>query len=340
MSDSPVSCTIDLDRSGRQAGHLKLPRSSNSAGWASTWLPIACIANGAGPTVLVLGGTHGDEYEGQVAALRLARDLRPEQVSGRVIVLPCLSPGASKAGTRLWPSGANLNRSFPGSPSGPAHEQLADFITRFLLPISDVVIDMHSGGNSSWYVPVSHMHVVDDPEQRRAMLAAMQAWNTDYHYLYIDIAGTGLLDTEAEALGKLVVATELGGGGHVPAAVHRIAQSGLANVLRHVGAVEGEVQTRASLGLPDAIILDARNPANYLMAPESGLWESLVDPGDSVEAGQPVGAIHFMERLDRSPEIITVPLDGVVVKIRAISVTEQGDNVVGLGQPISPLELA
>jgi predicted deacylase len=284
--------------------------------------------------VLVLGGTHGDEYEGQVAGLRLARELDPAQVAGRVIVVPCLSPGASRAGTRLWPSGVNLNRSFPGSPSGPPNEQLADFLTRFLLPISDVVIDMHSGGNSSWYVPVSHMHVVDDPVQRRAMLEAMLAWNTDFHYLYIDIAGSGLLAVEAEAQGKLVVATELGGGGHVPAAVHRIAQRGLANVLRHVGVLESEVQTRASLGLSDAVILDARNPANYLMAPESGLWEALVDPGDPVDAGQPVGALHFLERIDRPPEVLTAPLGGVVVKIRAISNTEQGDNVIGLGQPI------
>jgi predicted deacylase len=145
---------------------------------------------------------------------------------------------------------------------------------------------------------------------------------------------------EAENQGKIVVATELGGGGHVPAAVHRIAQRGLANVLRHVGVVMGEVETRASLGLPDAIILDARNPANYVMAPESGLWESLVDPGESVDSGQPIGAIHFLERLDRPPEIITAPLSGVVVKIRAISVTEQGDNIVGLGQPIDARELA
>lgn len=339
LAGSPISCSIDLDRPGRQLGYLELPRSSNTAGWASTWIPIACIAKGAGPTVLVIGGVHGDEYEGQVAGLRLARELDPTHVSGRVIVLPCLSPGASRAGTRLWPSGVNLNRSFPGSATGPANEQLADYVTRVLLPLSDVVIDMHSGGSSSWYVPVSHMHVVDDPVQRHAMLEAMLAWNTDFHYLYIDIAGTGLLAGEAERQGKLLVATELGGGGHVPARVHRIAQQGLANVLRHVGVLEGEVQTRASLGLPDAVILDARDPANYVMAPESGLWEALVDPGDPVEAGQPIGAIHFLERVDRAPELVTAPLAGVVVKIRAIANTEQGDNVIGLGQPIDPREL-
>ena len=134
------------------------------------------------------------------------------QVTGRVIVIPCLSPAASKAGTRLWPSGANFNRSFPGSPTGPANEQLADYLTRVLFPMADAVIDIHTGGNSAYFIPCSHMHVVDDPAQRQAMLAGMLAWNTDHHFLYIDIAGSGLLPVEAEDQGKIVVTTELGGG--------------------------------------------------------------------------------------------------------------------------------
>ena len=97
------------------------------------------------------------------------------------------------------------------------------------------------GGRSGLCPPWSEMHWVDDPVQRRAMVDAMLAWGTDHHFVYIDIAGTGLLVGEAERQGKVVVSTELGGGGHVTAATHRIAQSGLANVLRHVGVLRGEV---------------------------------------------------------------------------------------------------
>src|SRR6188472_3468407 len=142
MNDSPVSCTIDLTGNGKQVGMLKVPRSSNTAGWSNLWIPIVSVANGDGPTVLVIGGVHGDEPEGQIAALNLARTLQPEQVTGRVIVIPCASPEASRAYTRLWPSGANLNRSFPGSPTGPADEQLAHFMSTELLPRSDVVVDI------------------------------------------------------------------------------------------------------------------------------------------------------------------------------------------------------
>ena len=334
MTGSPVSCSIDLAAPGKQIGHLSFPKITNTAGWASTFVQIASIASGDGPTVLVLAGNHGDEYEGQVAALRLLQDLRPEQVLGRVIVIPVLSPAASKANTRNWPSGANFNRSFPGRPDGPPNEQLAHFLSSVLFPMADVVIDMHSGGRSAWFIPCSHMHVVDDPAQRKAMLEGMEAWCSDWHYLYIDVNGSGLLPVEAEAQGKLVITTELGGGGRVPAPVHRLAWSGLTNVLRHVGVLEGDAQTRASLGLPAAVILDGRDPENIVTSPEDGLFEALLEPGDPVAAGEPVGRLWFIDRPDRPPEEIVAPLGGYVAVTKAIPVTEQGDCVFVLGQPI------
>ena len=138
MTDPAVSCSIDLSAPGKQIGHLSLPKITNTAGWASTFVHIASIARGEGPTVLVLAGNHGDEYEGQVAAMRLLHELQPETVHGRVIVVPVLSPAASRANTRNWPSGANFNRSFPGRPDGSPNEQLADFLTRVLFPLADV----------------------------------------------------------------------------------------------------------------------------------------------------------------------------------------------------------
>src|SRR5581483_6773773 len=100
--------------------------------------------------------------------------------------------------------------------------------------------------------------------------------------LYVDVNGTGLLPVEAERQGKVVITTELGGGGRVPAPVHDLAWSGLTNVLRHVGVLEGEVQTRASLGKPGAVILDGRDTTNYVITEESGLWEGMLEPGAMV----------------------------------------------------------
>lgn len=339
MSGSPVLCTIDLEAPGKRFGALHLPRSSNTAGWASTVVPIVAIVGGDGPTAVVLGGVHGDEPEGQVAALNLARELEPPDVLGRVIVVPCASIDAARAFTRLWPSGANLNRSFPGRPDGPPDEQLAHFLSTELFPRADVVVDMHSGGRSSMHLPWAEMHWVDDPQQRRRMVDAMLAWNTDWCCVYIDIAGTGLLVGEAERQGKIVASTELGGGGHVTADVHRLTASGLRNVLRHERVLVGETATRATVGLPQPRILMATERENYLLAPESGVWETIVDLGAHVDVGDAVGRIHFLERPDREPEVVRALTAGTVCVVRAIAPTAQGDCVVVVAREADRAEL-
>jgi N-alpha-acetyl-L-2,4-diaminobutyrate deacetylase len=336
VATSPVHCSIDLAKPGKQVGRLELPRSNNTSGWSHLFVPIVSIQGSSeGPTALVVGGVHGDEPEGQIAALRLARETDPDDVTGRLIVVPCASPDASRAYTRLWPNGVNFNRSFPGDPDGPADQQLAHFFSTVLFPLADVVVDMHSGGRSGLCPPWSEMHWVDDPAQRRAMVDAMLAWGTDHHFVYIDIAGTGLLVGEAERQGKVVVSTELGGGGHVTAATHRIAQSGLANVLRHVGVLRGEVEQRKTPGL----IGRATEVENYLLAPESGLWETFVDLGERVVAGQAVGQIHFLERPDREPAVVRAANDGIVFVVRAIATTDQGDNVAVIARETTVEEL-
>jgi predicted deacylase len=339
MSKSPILCTLDLEAPGKQFGRLQVPRSSNASGWSNQYVPIATVARGEGPTALVLGGVHGDEPEGQVAALNLARQLLPEHVNGRVTVIPCVSIDASFAYTRLWPSGANMNRSFPGSPDGPADEQLAHFLSTELFPRADIVVDMHSGGRTGLCLPWSEMHWVDDPEQRRQMAEGMFHWNTDWCCVYIDIAGTGLLVGEAERQGKIVVSTELGGGGHVTAEIHRLAASGLRNVLRRFGVIAGEPVTRAGLGLSEQVLLMATELDNYLLAPESGLFETLVDLGQRVDVGEPVGQMHFLERPDREPEVILSKTAGIVCVVRAIATTDQGDNVVVVAREADRSEL-
>ncbi len=336
MATSPVHCSIDLSEPGKHVGRLELPRSNNTSGWSHLFVPIVSVRGPAeGPTAVVVGGVHGDEPEGQIAALRLARETQPDDVTGRLIVVPCASPDASRAYTRLWPNGVNFNRSFPGDAGGPADQQLAHFFSTVLFPLADVVVDMHSGGRSGLCPPWSEMHWVDDPVQRRAMVDAMLAWGTEHHFVYIDIAGTGLLVGEAERQGKLVVSTELGGGGHVTAATHRVAQSGLANVLRHVGVLRGEATTRDVPG----IIGRATDVENYLLAPESGLWETFVDVGERVVIGQPVGQIHFLERPDREPAVVCAENDGIVFVVRAIATTDQGDNVAVIARETTVEEL-
>lgn len=335
MIDTPIVTEIDYDAPGKTYGRLRVPRSNNEAGWSSLFVPVVVVNNGDGPTVLVMGGNHGDEPVGVISCLNLLHELRPQDVHGRLIVLPCLSPEAAGAYTRLWPSGANFNRSFPGRPDGPANEQLADYVTRVLFPMTGYVVDIHSNGRTGDCLPWSEMHPIAEPQQRRGMVEAMGAWNTDWNVIYIDIAGSGLLVGEAERQGKIVAGTELGSGGHMTRETYEIGRSGLANLLRHFGVLEGRPVTREQLGKPPARMLSATNLEDYPLAPESGFFEPLVNLGDRVESGQVIGRVHFLERPDRTPEPIHARSSGLIASIRSVAATTQGDNVFVVAREIT-----
>ena len=311
MDATLIHASVDYDRPGKQLGHLHVPYSYNLGGWANLLVPVTVLKNGSGPTALVLAGNHGDEYPGQVAILKLMRELEPSQIQGRLILIPALNLPAAKAATRLSPlDGKNLNRSFPGRADGTVTEMIAHYVTTELFPRAEIVIDIHTGGRSVDFYPCAHMHLVSDPAQRKQMLEGTLAWNSDFAFLYTDVAGTGLLPGEAERQGKIVITTEMGGGESIPASVHRLTQSGLRNVLVHFGILAGTKSTRADLGQPPTRWVQSLDREDYRFAPESGIYENLVDLGAVVSEGQPVGRIHFLERPDREPVAVIAPARG------------------------------
>lgn len=337
MEKSQIRCSVDFEKEGVQHGALYVPYSYNLAGWANLIVPISVFNRGKGKTALVMAGNHGDEYPGQVAILRMIRELQLDELTGRIICIPALNMPASKAATRLSPlDGKNLNRCFPGNPFGTPTEMIAHYLTTVLFPLSDIVIDIHTGGRGLNFHPCAHMHLVNDLEQRRQMVAGTVAWNSDFAFLYADIAGTGLLPVEAESQGKVVITTEMGGGEPVTAQVHQLTQTGLKNVLRQQGLLSGKVVTRADLGLPPIRWVQSLDWEDYRFAPESGIYEELVPLGSDVAAGQPVAAIHFIENPTRPAAIVTANSAGVLLASRGPSLVAQGDCVACIAHDVDP----
>ena len=87
--ESSITANIDLAAGGKQFGRLAVPQSTNSSGWAKYYIPIVSIANGDGPTALLCGGNHGDEFEGPVTLMNLARCLQPEDIQGALSSCRC-----------------------------------------------------------------------------------------------------------------------------------------------------------------------------------------------------------------------------------------------------------
>jgi hypothetical protein len=118
-SKTRIRSDVDFERDGKQVTVLRMEHSVTRSAYGVVPIPIAVVKNGQGPSVLLQAGNHGDEYEGQVVLTRLIRSLEPGQIRGRLIILPAANLPAALEGTRVSPLDAgNLNRSFPGDPTG------------------------------------------------------------------------------------------------------------------------------------------------------------------------------------------------------------------------------
>jgi len=317
-----ITPTIPLDADGVHHGFLKLPHSRNDSAWGSVMVPITVIANGARPTALLTGANHGDEYVGPIALQELAITLRPEDITGRVIILPMMNMPAFAAGTRCSPiDGANMNRSFPGSATGSITQKLCHYIATQLVPHADIVLDFHSGGSTLDFLPFAAAHILDDKAQEAACMAAMQAFNAPYSVRMLEIDNVGMFDTEVERQGKTFVTTELGGGGTSTARTVAIARKGIHNLLIHAGICHGtpEISATVQLDMPDA--------SCFLFAQHAGMIEYLAELGDPITRGQPVARIWPGDRTGAAPLECHALRDGILTARHVPGLVQIGDFV-------------
>ena len=329
-----VSCSIDLESEGKSTGYLTIGDSTNHSGWATYMVPIIKYKNGAGPTVLVLAGNHGDQYEGQFAARDLANNLDINEVTGRIIIIPCLSQPAAKAGTRLWPDGTNFNRIFPGNENGAVHGKLAYYLSSELFPQVDAVFELHSGGRGHHFIPCSHMVWSADVNQRKKMINSMTSYNTSHHMVFPEQPGTDpttLLPGLVERLGKELITTELGGSGVATFESTTVAKDGLRNGLRYFKVIKGAAKTRQELGLSAPLFLDLRGSRSYHSATRAGLYENVKGCGDAVTEGEVIGLIHDMDHPDTPATEIKAKQSGVIGVMRGFPRVGVGDVVAVLG---------
>lgn len=320
LRPSPISATVDFEAEGVQHGHLRLPWSRDDSAWGSVMIPICVVKRGEGPTALLTGANHGDEYEGPIALFDLARTLRAEAVTGRVIIVPAMNYPAFRAATRTSPiDKGNLNRSFPGRPDGTATEKIADYVTRALLPLADLVLDFHSGGRTLDFLPYAAAHELPDEAQEKRCFEAVAAFSAPWSMKMIEIDAVGMFDTVTEMAGKVFVTTELGGGGTATAKSVAIARRGVANVLRHAGILAGEPEAGPTRWL------DMPSADCFGFSEEEGLVEFLKDLGDPLTRGEPIARIYPLGRTGAAPFEHCAALDGLLAARHFPGLVKPGD---------------
>lgn len=325
-----IRSEVDFDAEGKHTGFLRLAHSTHQSAYGWIPIPVASVRNGVGPTVLVMAGNHGDEYEGQVLASQLVRELQPDMVRGQVILLPMANFPAAQAGTRTSPiDGGNLNRLFPGNLTGTVTEEIAAYVETQLVRRCSLVVDLHSGGSSLLYNGPTMLALEPrDAAEAVQVRSLLSAFGLPRAFLHAPNPVT--ISSAARRQGAISIVTELGGAGMISPTILRAASHGLLHLLAHAGVLQGALAPAGPPSTTRIMRIDAAT--HYVHASEHGLFEPLVELGENVAAGQAVARIHFPETPWRLPETVHAAGAGEIICKRVPAMTRRGDCLFQLAQ--------
>jgi len=280
-----------------------------------------------GPTVALLGGVHGDEEEGIVAVRRLVFLIARMNLQGRIIAVPVANPPAFEARSRTTPlDGVNLARVFPGDVAGSPTERLARAITDRVIRASDLLIDLHSAGaNFAMPFYCGFHDLPTDVSKSSAQLAARFSAPLIWAHPVVS-QGRSLSVAAAEGIPALYV--EGAGGGQVRGRELDAYTSGVLNVLRHIGTLDGP----ATDPPPQRIVRGGVGDVDAsLSSPADGTLVTWVNAGDVVEEGTRIAS--FVDAEGDIVGEIRSPTRGIVMFLRCNARIRRGDPVVLIAPP-------
>lgn len=322
MTVSAAWVDIDWDLKGRQDTFIRIEHSVHRSAYGTIPVPISVIANGVGPTLLLIAGTHGDEYEGQVALTRLLQSLDMTKVSGRLIVIPCANTPAGIAGKRVSPlDDGNLNRLYGADAAIGPTAQIAGFFANTLFPMADYVLDIHSGGSSLNYMPTVFGSLTGDAGRDTDTWKALDFINLPYRCVSHDTPLEGSMGSEARKHDLSLFSTEIGGAGVVTDASAEMAERTVYRFMAYLDLYPLDRKWEASI--PSRSVTSGSE--HYLYAEEDGVFEIVAKLGEEVNKGQVVGYLHTPEKPSKPSQAVLFPATGIWLCVRAMGRVVRGD---------------
>lgn len=263
-----------------------------------------------GPTLFVSAAIHGDEIIGVEVIRRLLKSPSLKRLKGTLLAVPIVNTYGFIAHTRYLPDRRDLNRSFPGSPTGSMASQLADRFMTEIVARSDYGIDLHSAAIHRVNLPQIRADL-SRPEIKEAALAfgAPVVLNANLR--------DGSLRQAAQEADVGILLYEAGEALRFDELAIRAGVRGVINVLRHLGMISGGKAARR------AIRPVVSHSSNWVRAPGSGLLRASKWIGDRVEEGEQLGVLA--DPLGEREVIVEAGTEGIIVGATNLPVVNQGD---------------
>ena len=325
---------IDWAADGKFVSFISFPYSIDRSPYYQIKVPICRIRNGEGPSIVLMAGNHGDEYEGELTLLKLIRLIEAGDVRGAITILPAANLPAVMAAKRCSPfDNGNLNRVFPGNPAGQPTQRIAHFIEHEVFARHEVVLDIHSGGTSMDHLVCSLMEVSHDPARDERALRLLKAMGMPYGIIADNGLDSPTSMAAAKRAGCIGLSGEFGGGATVTPRTMALTGSAVDNLLLTLGITDRRYLSMDNMAPGETRVITQRSQALFVHAEREGWFEPAVDVGDAVTKDQIAGWLYHLERPLEVPLELRFKDSGIVLSRRLHTHSMAGDTLLNLGRP-------
>ena len=269
-----------------------------------------------GPTAFVTAAVHGDEINGVEVIRRLLRNKRLNRLRGTLIAVPIVNAYGLIGHSRYLPDRRDLNRCFPGSPTGSLGSQLAHLIMTELVDRSDFGIDLHSGAVHRPNLPQTRgdFSRPELKELARAFGAPVS--------LNAPLRGSSLRDA-AQQRGVPVLLYEASEALRFDEFSVRVGLRGILRVLEAQGMLTARKGSTATAGADPRHRSVFAQSSRWVRSPVGGILRNHTPLGTQVTAGQQIGIVSDPFGHDDIP--VLADCDGIVIGALLLPVVNQGD---------------
>lgn len=232
-----------------------------------------------GPTVLFTAGIHGDEVNGvEIVRQLIAKGINKPKC-GTIICMPVINVFGFINLKREFPDGRDLNRVFPGSPSGSLAGRVAYKLTHDVVPHVDLIVDFHTGGSGRFNAP--QLRYAKGNVQLNDLAKAFDA-----PFVLYSKNLPKSFRTTCFKLDKPLLLFEGGKSFHIDDAVTHSGVNGSKRLLKHLGMLKTEF--KSSRQKTDCVFIDE---SKWERAKYSGMFKAIAPIGTHVEKGDVLGNI-------------------------------------------------
>ena len=261
-----------------------------------------------GPTLLLMGGVHGDEINGVAIIRDIIRKKYNKPKRGTIICIPVFNVFGYLNLSREFPDGRDLNRMFPGSANGSLASQFAYQFTHEIAPLVDYVLDFHTGGSDRENSP--NVRCVLHEEKAYQLAKVFDApFIVNSNYIPKSIRDA------INKMGKTILLFEGGKSKNLDESVINCGVEGARNVMKYLGMCDGEINLKNN-----SVVVQK---SKWIRAPFSGMLRLHVENGSWVDKKTILAKIT--DPFGEFEKKVIAPFDCFIFGINTAPIVNKGD---------------